>query len=165
QTLARAFLCDEILATFPQKGTLGPRFKTAFALGRVGRYLAAILGTPAALEGLSEESSFTELMYRTITGNSAFDRKKADLLEAMAVASIDHGVTPPSAQVAIISASTRADYAVSVASGVGAITDVHGGAGKKAALFYSECLSRSKRTGLDLEEATKAVVTEYVRDG
>jgi citrate synthase len=134
-------------------------------LGRVGRYLAAILGNASAFDRLSEESSFTELMYVAITGGTTFDRKKAGLLEAMAVASVDHGVTPPSAQVAIISASTRADYAVSVASGVGAITDVHGGAGKKAALFYSECVSRSKRDGLDLEEATKAVVTEYVREG
>lgn len=165
QALARALISDKVLATFPQKGRSGPILKTAFALGRVGRYLAAILGNTSALDRLSEESSFTELIFLAITGDTTFDRKKAGLLEAMAVASVDHGVTPPSAQVAIISASTRADYAVSVASGVGAITDVHGGAGKKAALFYSECLSRSKRNGLDLEEATKVVLTEYVRDG
>jgi succinyl-CoA synthetase alpha subunit len=165
QALARALISDKILATFSQKGRSGPILKTAFALGRVGRYLAAILGNTSALDRLSEESTFTELIYRAITGDTTFDRKKAGLLEAMAVASVDHGVTPPSAQVAIISASTRADYTVSVASGVGAITDVHGGAGKKAALFYSECLSRSKRNGLDLEEATKVVLTEYVRDG
>jgi succinyl-CoA synthetase alpha subunit len=165
QTLARILICDKALAIFSQKGTSGRRLKIAFALGRVGRYLAAILGTTSALDGLSEGSSFTELIYRAITGDAAFDREKAGLLEAMAVASVDHGVTPPSAQVAIISASTRADYAVSVASGVGAITDVHGGAGTKAALFFSECVSRSKRDGLDLEEATKVVVTEYVRAG
>jgi citrate synthase len=165
QALARALISDKILATFPQKGRSGPILKTAFALGRVGRYLAAILGNTSALDRLSEESSFTELIFLAITGDMIFDRKKAGLLEAMTIASVDHGVTPPSAQVAIISASTRADYAVSVASGVGAITDVHGGAGKKAALFYAECLSRSKRDRLDLEEATKAVVTECVRDG
>jgi succinyl-CoA synthetase alpha subunit len=165
QTLARAFLYDKVLAAFPQKGRSGPRLKTAYALGRVGRYLAAIFGTTPALEGLSEESSFTELMYRTIIGNTAFDAEKADLLEAMAVASVDHGVTPPSAQVAITSASTRADYVVSVASGIGAITDVHGGAGTKAALFFSECVSRSKKNGLDLEEATQMAVTEYMRAG
>jgi citrate synthase len=78
---------------------------------------------------------------------------------------VDHGVTPPSAQVAITSASTRADYVVSVASGIGAITDVHGGAGTKAALFFSECVSRSKKNGIDLEEATQMVVTEYIRAG
>jgi succinyl-CoA synthetase alpha subunit len=165
QTLARAFIYDELLAAFPQEGRSGPRLKTAFALGRVGRYLAAILGTTSVLEGISEESSFTELMYRTITGDPAFDRERGGLLEAMAVACVDHGVTPPSAQATIISATTRADYAVSVASGIGAITDVHGGAGAKAALFFSECVSRSKKNELDLEEAAKRVVTEYVRSG
>jgi citrate synthase len=165
QTLARALIYDEILATFPQKGRSGPRLKTAFAMGRVGRYLAAILRTTSALDGLTEESSFTELIYRAITGNTTFDREKGNLLEAMAVACVDHGVTPPSAQVAILSATTRPDYSVSVASGIGAITDVHGGAGTKAAHFFSECVSRSKKDKVDLEEATKMVVTEYVRAG
>jgi succinyl-CoA synthetase alpha subunit len=165
QTLARALICDKTLAAFSQKGRPGPRRKTAFALGRVGMYLATILGTTTALDGLSEESSFTELMYRTTTGKSVFDPEKGKLIEAMVVASVDHGVTPPSAQVAIISASTRADYVVSVANGVGAITDVHGGAGTKAALFFSQCVSRSKKERIDLREATEKEVTDYVRAG
>jgi succinyl-CoA synthetase alpha subunit len=165
QTLARALICDKTLAAFPQKGRPGPRRKTAFALGRIGRYLAAILGTTGALDGLSEASSFTELMYGTITGNKVFGREKGKLIEAMSVASVDHGVTPPSAQVAIISASTRVDYAVSVASGIGAITDVHGGAGAKAALFFSQCVSRSKKEKIDLKEAAEKEVTEYIRAG
>ena len=165
QTIARALICDETLAAFSQTGRPGPRRKTAFALGRLGRYLASILGTATALDGLRSESSFTELMYRTITGNSVFEQEKGKLIEAMSVASVDHGVTPPSAQVAIISASTRADYAMSVASGVGAITDVHGGAGSKAAQFFSQCVSRSKKERIDLKEATEKEVTEYVRAG
>jgi len=165
QTLARALICDETLATFPQKGRRGPRLKTAFALGRIARYLAAILGTTPALDGLCEEASFTELMCRTITGNTLFDREKGKLIEVMSVASVDHGVTPPSAQVTIISASTRVDYAVAVANGIGAITDVHGGAGAKAALFFTQCVSRSKKEGIDLKEATEEEVTEYIRAG
>ena len=165
QTLARALICDETLATFPQKGRWGPRLKTAFALGRIARYLAEILGTTPALDGLSEEASFTELMCRTITGNTVVEREKGKLIEAMSVASVDHGVTPPSAQVTIISASTRVDYAVAVANGVGAITDVHGGAGAKAALFFTQCVSRSKKEGIDLKEATEEEVTEYIRTG
>jgi succinyl-CoA synthetase alpha subunit len=165
QTLARALMCDKTLAAFPQKGRPGPKRKTAFALGRLGRYLAEILGTTAALETLSEQSGFTELMYRTITGSSSFDSKKGKLIEAMSVASVDHGVTPPSAQVAIISASTRVDYVVSIASGIGAVTDVHGGAGAKAALFFSQCVARSKKEGINLKEATEKDVTQYIRAG
>jgi citrate synthase len=104
-------------------------------------------------------------MYRTITGSAVFDPEKGKLIEAMSVASVDHGVTPPSAQVAIISASTRVGYVMSVAGGVGAITDVHGGAGTKAAQFFSQCVSRSKQEGIDLHEATEKEVTEYVRAG
>ena len=165
ETLARALISDRILAAFPQQGRSGPRRKTAFALGRVGRYLAAIFRTTPALDAVSEETSFTELMYRVITGGMVFDREKGKLLEAMSVASVDHGVTPPSSQVAIIAASTRVSYAVSVASGIGAITDVHGGAGTKAALFFSQCVSRSRKEGLDLEEATRLEVTDRVRAG
>jgi len=165
QTLVKTMLNDKDLAVFPQKGRSAPRLKAAYALGRVGRYLAEIFGTTAAFEGLSDKSSFTELIYRAITGNKAFDPEKGKLLEAMIVASVDHGVTPPSAQVTIISASTRADYVVSVAGGMGTITDVHGGAGTKAALFFSECVTRSKKEGLDLEEATQIVVTEYIESG
>ena len=165
QTLARALLGDTTLAAFPQKGRSGPKLKTAYALGRVGRYLATILQTTPALKGLSEETSFTELMYRVVKGNMIFDVDRGKLIEAMAVASVDHGVTPPSAQVAILSATTRVDYAMSVASGVGTITDVHGGAGRKAALFFSQCVSRSKKDGVDLREATRLEVREYVRAG
>jgi len=165
QTLARALICDKSLAAFPQKGRSGPRMKTAFALGRMGKYLASTLRTTPALEGLSEESSFTELMYRVITGKKRFDTDKGKLIEAMSVASVDHGVTPPSAQVAILSATTRVDYAVSVASGIGAITDVHGGAGRKAALFFTQCVSRSRKENIDLAEATNREVTDYIRAG
>ena len=165
QTLARALLSDKSLATFPQKGRLGPKLKTAFTLGRVGRYLATILQTTTALNGLSERSSFTEFMHRVITGDAKFNPTKGRLIEAMSVASVDHGVTPPSAQVAILSATTRVDYAVSVASGVGTITDVHGGAGRKAALFFSQCVSRSKKENIDLREATSRELTEYIRAG
>jgi succinyl-CoA synthetase alpha subunit len=165
QTLARALLCDKVLAAFPQKGRSGPRLKTAFALGRLGRYLAEILGTSPALKGLSEESSFSDLVYRTITGSKRLDSEKARLIEAMAVASVDHGVTPPSAQVTLVSATTRPNYAVAVSSGIGAITDVHGGAGRKAALLFSQCVSRARKNKLDLAEATRLEITEYVRTG
>jgi citrate synthase len=104
-------------------------------------------------------------MYRVITGEESFDPRKGQLIEAMAVASVDHGVTPPSAQVSILSATTRVDYVVSVANGIGTITDVHGGAGRKAALFFSQCVSRSKIERIDLAEATRKEVAEYVRTG
>ncbi|MGQ9477655.1 MAG: citrate/2-methylcitrate synthase [Candidatus Bipolaricaulia bacterium] len=165
KALARALLSDKLLTAFPQVGAKGPALKTAFALGRVGRYLAAILGTAPALEGLPERASFTEVIYRAITGEAKLEPKRAKLLEALVVASVDHGVTPPSAQATLILASARAAYEVAVAAGVGAITDLHGGAGAKAAEFFKECVARSRRDKLELEEATKGLIAESIKAG
>jgi citrate synthase len=83
----------------------------------------------------------------------------------MVVASVDHGVTPPSAQATVIAASVRAAYEMAVASGVGAITDVHGGAGAKAAAFFKQCVAKADEGGIELEKATHAMLTDYMRRG
>ncbi|MFQ6116787.1 MAG: citrate/2-methylcitrate synthase, partial [Candidatus Bipolaricaulia bacterium] len=165
KTLARALLEDEALARFPQEGSHGPALKTAYTLGRVGRYLAEVLGNSAALENLPPDANLNEVIYRGVTGERMLNLAKAKLLEAMVVAAVDHGVTPPSAQATISLASTRATYEVAVAAGVGAITDVHGGAGAKAARFFKECVAQAKARGSTLEEATRALIREYVQSG
>jgi len=87
------------------------------------------------------------------------------MLEAVIVASIDHGVTPPSAQATLIASSVRASYEVAVAQGAGAITDIHGGAGEKAAAFFLQCAGLVSGQGLSLEEATRAVIRRYIKEG
>jgi succinyl-CoA synthetase alpha subunit len=163
--LAKCLLLDEALAGFPAKGTKGPALKTTFALGRIANYLATILGTNPALDGPVEDLSFTEVIGRVLTGKAECEPDIARMLEKMIIASVDHGVTPPSAQATIIAASTRAPYEVAVAHGVGVITDVHGGAGAKAARFFSECVSRSAAQGIELEEAARGLMGEYIQEG
>jgi len=104
-------------------------------------------------------------MSRAVSGKDIADPKYARMLEAMIVASVDHGVTPPSAQATIIAASTRATYEVAVAHGIGAITDVHGGAGAKAAEFFRHCTGKSRQEGIPIEEATHSLMSEYVKAG
>ncbi|MCJ7698126.1 MAG: hypothetical protein MUO73_07345, partial [Thermoplasmata archaeon] len=133
KTLVKYFVLDEELAQYPEGGTDGAVKKTIFCLGRTARYLSAILGTEKALEHLHGNEPFSHIIYRAVTGNSTVNEQHSRMIEAMIVACVDHGVTPPSAQVTLIAASTRAPYEVAVAQGVGAITDVHGGAGAKAA--------------------------------
>jgi len=87
------------------------------------------------------------------------------MLEAVIVASLDHGVTPPSAQATLIASSVRASYEVAVAQGAGAITDIHGGAGEKAAAFFLQCAGLVSGQGLSLEEATRAVIRRYIKEG
>jgi citrate synthase len=87
------------------------------------------------------------------------------MVEAIIVASADHGVTPPSAQATLIAASVRASFEVALAQGVGAITDVHGGAGEKAAEFFLRCAALSSAQGLSREDAVRAVIRDYIREG
>ena len=135
KTLAAYLLTDIGLAGYSKEN---PEEKTAYALGRVARYIANIYGNEHALNLKSE--SFPAVIYRAFTGNSTVDDKEAQLLEALITACVDHGVTPPSAQATLITSSTRAAYEVAVAHGIGAITDIHGGAGAMAARFFDECL-------------------------
>ena len=160
--LAKSFLMDEVLTAVPAKGDGAPANKMVFALGRVARYLAKFLGNEAALDAAAEGESFGNLLYRTVVGGSTIDAGKAQMLETIVVASVDHGVTPPSAQATMIAASVRATYEMSVVSGVGAITDVHGGAGAMAADFFLKIAAKAKADNLEIPDATTALVKEAV---
>jgi citrate synthase len=125
-------------------------------------YLAAILGNLERLEKAGSFSSVSGLICTALTGD--YSEETASMLEAMIVASLDHGVTPPSAQGTLIAASVRADYEVAVSHGIGAVTDVHGGAGEKAASFFREC-ARAEAGGIGLEEAARRVIRSYLDEG
>jgi succinyl-CoA synthetase alpha subunit len=165
QALAKCLLMDKELASIPQTGKDGPVNKTVFALGRVARYLAKLLGNEAALDKATVSEPFANIIYRAVSGETKIDPKRAQMVAAMVVASVDHGVTPPSAQAGVIAASVRAAYEMAVASGVGAITDVHGGAGAKAAAFFRQCIAKSQEEKVDLAKATREMLSEYMRRG
>ncbi|MFX0092514.1 MAG: citrate/2-methylcitrate synthase [Candidatus Hodarchaeota archaeon] len=165
KTIAKYLLMDEELAQYPVKGKDGSVNKTIFCLGRVANYLASILGNKKAMASIPPKPSFFQVIARALTGQGTIDTNLAKLLEAMIVASVDHGVTPPSAQATIIAASTRATYEVGVAHGVGAITDVHGGAGTKAAKFFQACAKKSRENKIELTQAVQEVMEEYIREG
>lgn len=160
-SLGSCLLLDKALFEVPQTGENGPVNKSIFALGRFCRYLAYLLHNEAALDKAESGEPFASLVYRAVTGEREVDEKKSLLIETMVTACVDHGVTPPSAQACLIAASVRADYAMAVCSGVGAITDVHGGAGRDAAGFFMEVRARSEGGGISLEKATEEMIREY----
>ncbi len=162
KSVAKCLLIDDALTQFPNDE---PIKKVAFCIGRVVRYLGMILGTENTLGKVDESEPFSHVIYRVVTGKENVNEKHAKMLEAIMVASVDHGVTPPSAQATIIAASTRANYEVSVANGVSAITDVHGGAGAKAAVFFRECVEKSKKENITLSEAAKEIIKGYISNG
>jgi citrate synthase len=114
---------------------------------------------------MADNEPFSHVIYRVITGNLKVNEQHSKMIEAMIVACVDHGVTPPSAQATIIAASTRTPYEVAVAHGVGAITDVHGGAGAKAAQFFDECIIKSQKENIDVAQAARKIMKTYIENG
>jgi succinyl-CoA synthetase alpha subunit len=165
KTIAKYLLLDDSLADFTIHGKNKPPNQLMFCLGRVARYLASILGNEIVLENIELNQPFSHVLYQIITGDNEVDEKYASVLEAMMVASVDHGVTPPSAQATIIAATVRSAYEVAIAQGVSAITDVHGGAGAKAAKFFQKCNILAKEKEIDLSEAIQEIVTIYMKEG
>ena len=165
KTLVKYLVIDEKIAEFQGVGLNKNVEKTAFAIGRMARYLGGALGNEKVLETIKENEPFSYVMYRAITGNAKVDEKHSKMIEAMITACVDHGVTPPSAQATLIAASTRAPYEIAIAHGVGAITDVHGGAGAKAARFFGECISKSKQEKISLDKAARNLMREYIKSG
>ncbi len=165
KTLQKYLLADEELAAFEPRGESAQIDKTVFTLGRLAAYLAGILGHAPALRRVGPQAPFAEIVFRAIEGDRKLDKARSRMLEAIIVASIDHGVTPPSAQATLLASSVRASYEVAVAQGVGAITDIHGGAGEKAADFFLRAAGVAARKKMPLDEAARAVIREYVKEG
>ena len=165
KTFQKYILADEELVAFRPEGGTAQAEKTVFALGRFAGYLAALHGHADDLAAAPADAAPAELVFRAVAGGRALDGKRARMLEAIVVASVDHGVTPPSAQATLIASSVRASFESAVAQGVGAITDVHGGAGEKAAEFFLQCAELASSRGLALKEAAREVLRRYVREG
>ena len=84
------------------------------------------------------------------------DDKTGRLLDAILVASIDHGATPPSALTARTLTSTGASLSQSVAGGISAINAFHGGAIEACARQLHAMITRSARDGVSPEDAAAA---------
>ena len=134
--------------------------KTSDALGRSAAFLSRIFGTPVAKSG-----GFSKLACRAVSGKRSLRADETCMMEAMLVACVDHGVTPPSAQATVLSSTVRAGFEVALASGISAITDVHGGAGARAAAFFRECVTRAEDEGLTPRAAAERVIAQRAAVG
>ncbi|MHA1591780.1 MAG: citrate/2-methylcitrate synthase, partial [Candidatus Heimdallarchaeaceae archaeon] len=138
----------------------------AFSLGRMLRYLAILLGNIDMVENASKrDASFRKMIYIGLVGEEKPDPLKAKLLESMITACVDHGITPPSAQATLVLASTRANFEVAMSAGLQAITDVHGGAGQKAAGFFLSVAKKAREENIDLDEATFELMRDTIKAG
>ncbi|MFC2091360.1 citrate/2-methylcitrate synthase [Elusimicrobiota bacterium] len=163
---ARCLLSDDDIASFTRTARHSPVDKTVFTLGRVVGYIAKAFSKRALTAKESKNrKSFDSVLFHAFRGPGRINRAQARMLEAIITACVDHGVTPPSAQATIIAATVRPAFEVAIAQGVGVITDVHGGAGAKAAEFFLKCAALQKKKGYDKRQALHFMIIEYMRSG
>jgi len=165
KTIIKYILSDEHLVQYREKGEQEQETLPVFLLGRMIMYLDCVFGNKHAMGRKGTRDSFQERAFSALTGHEPVEEAKVRLLQALIVSTGDHGVTSPSAQAAVISASVRAPYETAMAHGISALTDVHGGAGAKAAEFFTSTIKISKMEGIEISDAIKKLITEYMREG
>lgn len=112
------------------------------------------------LDELMGKISFAQMIYLLFKGELP-DSNTGKLIDAMLVSSIDHGTTPPSTLSAITVASTGSPLNASLAAGILAIAEFHGGAIEECMRILQ--LARKKVTEEKLApiEAARKIISEY----
>jgi citrate synthase len=88
------------------------------------------------------------------------------LVDAMLIASADHGPTSPSALAArVVASGNRRAPEAAVAAGLLAVGDYHGGAGEQCCSLLAEGIAWSRREGCTLAEAAAWLVERTVSRG
>ena len=110
-----------------------------------------------------------ELMGRVPFAHVAYLALKGDLpteaqgrvMDALLVASVDHGATPPSVLAARTVASGGAPLTTGIAAGIMTINRHHGGAIEGCMRVLLEAVARQQASGADAATAAHALVTDY----
>jgi citryl-CoA lyase len=165
QTIAKHLLSDAAIASLPAEGPDGECSKTVFCLGRVIRAIDSVRERDRAPVDSDWNDPFAHWLYRSFTADLQVREERARMLEAMIVACIDHGVTPPSTQACRLAASARVPYEVAVALGVSGMSDIHGGASGRAAAFFAQFLRKKKETDRDSSDVLAGLITEALSRG
>lgn len=113
---------------------------------------------------LMGEVSFGAAVFLILRGELP-DERTARLMDAMLVAAIDHGATPPSTLAARTAASTGADLSACVAAGVLHINRFHGGAIEECADDLGQVIERCDESGRPVDQVAAAVVAEMKTEG
>src|SRR5205809_1343704 len=108
--------------------------------------------------------SFGAAVYLILTGDLA-SAPIARLMDAILVASIDHGATPPSALTARTVASTGATLSAAVAAGIMSINRHHGGAIEDCARQLKAIADRATSKSISLDEAASSALAAMRESG
>jgi len=111
-------------------------------------------------EDLIGNVPYSHVVYLLLKGELP-SKENGKMIDAILTASVDHGVTPPSAMASRVVASGGVPLPTAVAAGVLSIGDAHGGAIEKGAKLFQESVVRMNEEGKTVEEIAKIVVEEY----
>jgi citryl-CoA lyase len=103
--------------------------------------------------------SFAGVVYLILKGELP-TKGQERMMDAIIVASIDHGVNAPTALASRIVASGGVPLPTAVSAGLLAIGDSHGGAIEKCAKLLLENVKKSHDTGTPLGDAAKGLVSD-----
>ena len=109
------------------------------------------------------QAGFVDMVFLLHRGRLPSEAERR-LLDALLVASADHGAGAPSCATARLAASgNRASLSAAIAAGVLAIGDEHGGAGENVMQMIAEYGASSRRQGRPMEDAATAAVEHALR--
>jgi citrate synthase len=111
------------------------------------------------VQELIGSASLVSVIWLLIRGSSPAPAEEA-LLEAALVASADHGPQAPSIAAARMAATCGVGLSTAMATGVGMLGDVHGGAGEQVVRLLTEIVDAG-RAGEDLDSGTGRVLAAW----
>jgi citryl-CoA lyase len=103
--------------------------------------------------------SFAGVVYLILKGELP-TKAQERMMDAILVASVDHGVNAPTALASRVVASGGVPLPTAVSAGLLAIGDSHGGAIEKCAKMLLENVKKAKESGAKLDDAAKQVVKD-----
>jgi citrate synthase len=120
----------------------------------------AVRGEP--IERLIGAVSFVEMIWLMVRGDRPTETQ-AQLLEAALVAGVDHGPHAPSIAIARMATTCGVELNTAMASAIGVLGDVHGGAGQQCMELFDEIASVSG-TNDELAPVVDAALERFVAE-
>jgi citrate synthase len=143
-----------------------PRWRTSITKVEPNRIITR--GYPQ--EDLIGKISFPEMVYLLLKGELPH-KNQSKMLEAVLVSFCDHGVTPPSTQVARIMASTGASMNTCVSGGLSSFGKHHAGALERSMCLIQRLIKRGAdfdgppTSPSDIKNAALNTVEHYLKEG
>lgn len=127
------------------------------SVSRIEPGVIELRGRP--VQELIGSASLVSVIWLLLRGSPPAPAEEA-LLEAALVASVDHGPQAPSIAAARMAATCGVGLNTAVATGVGMLGDVHGGAGEQFARLLTE-IRDAERAGAGLQAAAGGVLAAW----